>query len=264
MRKIRLLAIAMAMLLTLCGTGFAQQAYVDLDARFSSQETYEYNGETYYLKNRVSTALVLCANLPEVEQDGAGSAEMILLLPIDDDSKTVTPVQFGTEMLASWLEGDEQEMTLGVIYAQAQTTQAGCEKLVEVLNALFPSNVIEQYALLDLRGLPVLDGIENDEINVTGEELIARLKNIKTLVEQEGGKDVNSMLGDMSGYIVTDMKSGAMMKIVDKVERYDRAGRTPFPVMEMPEETNEPLIPDLEAFGEMMLNIYYTDNSIWK
>jgi len=264
MKSIKLMAALLVVFFAMSQTVFAQQAYVDLDARFDNQETYEYNGETYYLKNRVSTTLVLCANLPEDGQEGAGSAELILLLPIDDDGKTIAPIQFSADMMLSWLEGDDREMTLGQMYAQAQSAQAGCEALMEAVNALFPSAVIEHYALLDLRSLPALDGIENTADNVTGEALIERMKTIKRQFEQDANADVNSMLNSLSGYIVTDMKSGAMMKIVDKADRYDRSPRMHFPLIETADESAAAAVPDLDAFGEIILSVYYTDTSLWK
>ena len=263
MRKRRFLAAIMIMLLALSQIAFAEQEYIDLEDRFSYKETYEYCGETYYLKNRVNTTLVLCANLSEDVQSGVGSAELILLLPVDDDSKTISPIQFEGNMLASWLEGEDQAKTLSQLFAEAESTEAACERLVEALNELFPSAVIEHYAVLDLRGLPVLDGVENDEVNVTGEALIERMKAIKRQIEQDGDINVNALLKDMSGYIITDMKSGAMMKVVDKADRYERAHRTPFPVIEPVEESEEPLMPELAAFDEIMLDIYYDDTSMW-
>ena len=166
-------------------------------------------------------------------------------------------------MLASWLEDAEQSETMGQIYTEALSAQDGCERMMEALNALFPSEVIDQYVLLDLSGLPVLDGIENDAFNVTGEQLIVRLKNIRQKIEADGTADVNAMLSELSGYIVTNMKSGAMMKIVDKADRYDRESRMAFPVMELQTEGEQMLVPDLAAFEGIMLDIYYDDTSLW-
>ncbi len=265
MRKIRMIAVALAMLLALCQTAFAEQAYVNLDERFGNEETYEFDGQTYYLKNRVKTTLVLCANLSEKPEEGVGKAEMILLVPVDDDSKTITPIQLNGNMLAAWLEGEEQGKTLAQLFAEAESAEAACARMVEAVNALFPTAVVEQYAALDLRGLPVLDGIENDETNVTGEALIERMKAIKATVEQSGDVNLNAMLSDLSGYIITDMKSGAMMKVVDKAERYDRVPRTMFPVVQTEGEieAEEPLNPDLSTFEEFMLGVYYDDTSMW-
>lgn len=264
MRKNRLLAALLAVLVLLGQWCFAEQEYVNLDERFSNQSTYQYDGETYYLKDRVKTTLVLCANVPDDPQAGAGSLELMVILPVDDDKKFITPVQFSPDMLLSWLEGDDQAKTLGQLFEETETPQAGCEQLVAALNALFPAEVIGQYAMLDLRGLSVLDGIANDETNTTGEALVERLRTIKREVEQ-GGDNINTMISELSGYIVTDMNSGAMMKVADKADRYDRSHRTPFPVVESGEEaeTDQPLIPDLEAFESMMLEIYYKDNGIW-
>lgn len=263
MRKIRFFAVVLAMLLVLCQAAFAEQQYVNLEERFDGQETYEYGEETYYLKNRVSTTLVLCANLSGEEQAAPKSAELIVLLPIDDGSKSISPIQLDVNMVASWLEGEDQANTLGQLFAEAESADAACVRLMEVLNGLFPTDVIGNYALLDLRGLPVLDGVENDENNVTGEALIDRLKAIKNQVEHNSATDINAMISDLSDYIITDMKSGAMMKVVDKVDRYDREARALFPVQETEPESVEPLVPELAVFEEMMIDIYYDESGIW-
>lgn len=263
MKKIKFCALVLALLMLLGQATVAEEAYVNLDDRFADVATYEHDGATYYMKDRVSTTLVMCANLFEDAAEGVGSAELILLLPIDDDAKTATPIQIEGSMRAAWLEGEDGEKTLSELFSEAEDAEAACAKLVEALNALFPSAVIEHYATLDLRGLPVLDGVENDETNVSGDALVERLKAVKAQAEQ-GAKDANSMLSALSSYIVTDMKSGALMKVVDKVDRYDRAHRTPFPVVEAAADAAEAALePDLDAFEEMMIGIYYDDTRMW-
>lgn len=270
MRKNR--AIALVAALALFGMHAAQASeYIDLEARFGDVESYEYNDVTYYKKDRVSTTLVMCANFSE---EGVGSAEMIVLLPIDDDAKTVAPIEIQANTIASWLEDAQQDETLMEIFAQSESAEDACVKMMDALNGLFPSAMIEHYMTLDLRGLPLLDGIENTEENVTGDALMARLRNIKSQVES-GAMSANSMLNSLSGYIVTDMKSGAMMKVVDKVDRYERSHRMPFPVLtdeiaqadendENAQEAQEQTLePDLDAFEQMMIDIYYQDTKIW-
>lgn len=263
MKERRFLAIVLAMLLMFSQVVFAEEAYVDLEARFDNVLTYEYNGVTHYMKDRVSTTLVLCANLSDETEAGAGSAELILLLPIDDDSRTSAPIQFDPGMTASWLEGENAEKTLGELFSEAENADAGSIGLMETINALFPAAVVEHYAVLDLRGLPKLDGIENDEANVTGEALVERLKAIKNMTEQDPEADLNSMLSALSGYIITDMKSGAMVKVVDKVDRYDRSSRVPFPVIVPEDETVTEILPDLTAFEDIMVGIYFDDTRAW-
>ena len=263
MKICRFLAIALTMILLVCQAAAAEETYIDLQERFGDVQTYEYEGATYYMKNRVSTTLVLCANLPPEGQTGAGNAELILILPIDDDAKTASPIQFDAGMTAGWLEGEDAGKTLGELYAQAENADEGSLRLMEAINALFPAAVIEHYALLDLRGLPNLDGIENTAENVAGEALVERLKAIKTATEANPDADLKGMLNALTGYIVTDMKSGAMIKVVDKVDRYDRSSRVPFPAAEQTDETIGAIYPDLDAFEAMMLEIYFTGDRAW-
>jgi len=260
MKRFRIIAAAL-MLLMLLMTAAAED-YVDLGDRFSDIPSYEYNGTTYYMKDRVNTTLVMCVNLND---DGmsAGTVELMLLLVIDDDAKTVTPIQLDPAMTVDWLEDGEETLTLGEIFSGAANADEGSIALIAALNALFPEDVIEHYALFDLRGLPVLDGIENDETNTTGEVLVDRLKAAKKAAEESGADDATDMLDSMSGYIITDMKSGAMMKVVDKVDRYDRPSRTYFPVLEPADENDTRVMGDMEAFEAIMIELYYETGSIW-
>lgn len=282
MRFNKILSMLLVLVFLIAQAAFAEGDYINLDERFGDVPTYEYNGTTYYMKDRVNTTLVMCANLEGFETEGIGAAELIVLLAIDDDSKKVLPIQFEGNTLASWVEGAEEEATLNDLFAAKTDATEGTQAMVDALNALFPSAVIENYAVLDVAGLPILDGVENNAENTSGEGLTERLRAIKGSVEQSSTSEMNGMLDSMSDYIVTNMKSGALLKVVDKTDRYDRSKRVPFPVVGQEEaeadvevETTEapveteipeiavPLQADLEAFMQLMLEFYYEDTKMW-
>ena len=279
MRLKKLLSMLLVLMLMLAQAAFAEETYVNLDERFGDVPTYEYEGKTYYMKDRVKTTLIMCANLDEYETEGVGSAELIILLAIDDDSKRVLPIQLDGDMIVSWVEGAPEGITLNELFAAKTDAAEGTLAMLDAMNALYPSAVINDYAVLDLEGLPLLDGVENTEENTSGDGLMERLRTIKGTVEQSSTSEMNDMLDSMSEYIVTNMKSGAMMKVVDKTDRYDRSSRVPFPVLgqeeaeaaseaEEAEATEapvsaEPLEADLEAFTQLMLEFYYEDTKMW-
>ena len=264
----RIIAMLAVAALTLSCFALAEDTYIDLESRFSDIPTYEYNGVTYYQKDRMTTTLILCAELPADGGQGAGRLEIVILLVTDDDNDTAVPIQLSANMRAAWLEGENGEKTLGELYASCETGEAGAAMLLETVNALFPEAVAEHFFLLDIAGLPILDGAANDDVNVTGEALVERLKKIYKGVES-GQSDANEMLSALSGYIYTGMKSGQLMKVVDKADRYDRSSRTPFPVIisdadAAAEAAAEAVLePDLAAFEEMMISIYYEENRPW-
>lgn len=271
----RLLSAALLLMMMFCSAGAAED-YVDLSDRFSDVVTFEYEDQTYYLKERVTTVLAACINADP--QDGA-TLELLLLLAVNDNAKTATLLQLDGAMPADWLEGESR--SLNEIFSAEDGLNAGCERMVSVLNGLFPSEIISGYIALDEAGLPLLDGIENDDENVTGDALVERLRAIKNGASDASTSELNDMLASLGDYIVTDMKSGALMKIVDKMDRYDVGHRIPMPVVgaeepqagsgEEPEEATdsapqadaEPPVLDADAFAALMIEIYFDDEPMW-
>jgi len=259
----RICAIIVLAVLCLCQTAFAEDSYIDLGSRFSDIATYDHNGVTYYIKGRVSTTLVLCADLNDDPSQGVGRLELVMLVAIDEDTDTVVPIQLLPGTVASWLDGEDGTKTVAQLFNEAESPQAACEKLLQTVNLIFPEDeMVEHYFMLDVSGLAILDGIDNDEFNTTGEALVERLKGVYNTIE-DGTGDPNEMLSSMSGYIHTDMKSGALMKVIDKCDRYDRSSRVPFPVLNSSDEAAVEFIADTEAFVELMLSVYYEDTKPW-
>ncbi len=259
----KIIAVILLILAVVSQVAFAQDTYIDLDARFSDIPTYEYNGTTYYFKSRVTTTLLLFAELPAEETAGADRLEMVLLLITDDDNDTAIPIQLDPNMKAGWLEGEDADKTLSELYSAAADAESGSVILLDAVNKLFPGEeVVEHYFLMDLNGLPLLDGIANNDTNLTGDPLIDRFKAIVKSVESGEG-DANEMLSDLSGYIYTGMKSGELVRVVDKAERYDRSSRMPFPVIAPGDDAALTVEADLEAFEKMMIELYYEDTRPW-
>ena len=263
MKKNRLFAAILALFMLIMQLPAIAEDYVDLSQRFDDIVTYDFDGTTYYMNSRVTTTLVMCVNIAEEGAEAIGSIELMILVVSDDDKRMIYPIQLDPSMAAAWLEGEAGDMTLEQIFAGAANADEGGMKLVEAINGIFPAPVCEHYAMVDLRGLPLLDGIENTRRNTRGDELVKRLKDIKAAAEQAGMDSINDILDKLSGYVITDMKSGAMMKVVDKVDRFDRTSRIYFPIQMPTGEPDEVYIPDLEAFEITMLELYFTTERSW-
>lgn len=80
--------------LILCVDAAAETVWGDLDARYANIPRIEYAGETWTLKNRITSILVLGA-AKEVDKDGTAQMKMELayIVVIDDDAKIITPIE---------------------------------------------------------------------------------------------------------------------------------------------------------------------------
>lgn len=207
----------------------------DLSERFGDVAVIMDGGIAYRVRSRISTVLVMgtvCEQDPEAPEES--TAELMYLLVLDDDTKTYTPVRLNSAMRVQWPGNESQpagEIQLRELYAKGENPNEGCELIVQALNGILPDELVSSYAALDLERLTVIDGIEPGDVYVE-EEYKGRLHAIKEQAEQSTTDEVNEMFNALSGYIVTDMKSGALMKIADKVDRYDGRPTVPLPVIE--------------------------------
>lgn len=240
-------------------TGSAE-TYGDLDARFSDVSKLEYNDVTYYMNNRMTTVLVMCA-AKNAENDAVMDApQLIVFLVIDDDAKYVYPLMLDRNTVQDWVEDETAGVSLAESFALGEDVEAGSLALVEVVNGLFPEPVIEHYAVFDAAGLTVLDGIENNEENIVQDVLLDRMRAVKAEYEAMPMADYQDLFSEMSDYITTDMKSGAMMKVIDKCDRYDRDHLAPLPMVE--DEAGTVCI-DKELLLQKIVDIYYNDEPLW-
>lgn len=260
----RFFAAALSLLLVIGIIPAFAEGYGDLSDRFSDVPSLEYNGATYHLNNRMSTILVMCVSLnggaePETP---ANALELAMLLVIDDDAKMVYPLMIDKDTIQDWAQIDDPETTLADVFAEDTDVNAGCVNMMNSVNGMFPEPFAEDYVVFDVSGLPLLDGIENNEENTGEEALLSRFRAVKDSYEQRPFGDLNDLFEEMSDYIITEMKSGALMKIVDKVDRYDVAPMTYLPVVRNEEGSDEIRI-DHETLLQMIIDIYYNDEPLW-
>lgn len=248
----RRIAAAVLILLLFCHGGWAED-YVDLNERFSGVTTFERDGATYYLKERLTTVLAACVG---VDAQGAPRLELTVLLTADDNAKTVTLWQLDGGMRAEWPEGAE---SLNAVLASGATPGEGLARVAAAVDGLFPAPVIDGYIALDVQGLPLLDGVENDGVNTSGDALVNRLRAIRDGASGASVNALSGMLTSLGDHVMTDMKSGALMKIADKADRYEVGHRIPLPVVGA-EDAPEL---DADAFAALMLETFFNDQSMW-
>ena len=93
---------------------------------------------------------------------------------------------------------------------------AGCQAAVEALQGAMPGVEIDDYACLNLQGIS--EGEEMDE-----QRLRERVSALRAEVETASSAEIQTLYKQMEPYITTNMKSGAMMKFLDKADRYERS-----------------------------------------
>lgn len=263
-----IVALVLVAVLAIGAIALAETDYIDLNDRFDNVLTYDYNGHTYYQKSRMTTMLAVAYNQEEasVEAGIIGDPELILLVIVDDNAKTVLPLQISATTVVDWMDAAGQEagipegISLRDLFGMEADIEAGTIALMNALNGMFPADFIEDYLAFDLNGLTVIDGIANDGSNNVGDALMQRLHVIKATVEESA--EATKLLSALSDYITSDMKSGALMKIADKVDRYDVATRMQLPALETAAE-DESVHLDRSAFDEWMVASFFDAESMW-
>ena len=122
----------------------------------ADQETVEVDGVTYRKKSRLTTILVM----------GAGQADFLRLVVLDDADKTVQQLQIDrdtmTPVTVLGLLGDRyepvtQQICLG--YAFGDGRQTSCEVTVEAAGNLLGGQTIDQYLAMGLDGISTLNDL---------------------------------------------------------------------------------------------------------
>lgn len=215
--KKKLLTVLMCLLVcaAMCA-GAVGETSADLAARFQ-EDTVERDGETYRLRKRLSSTLVVCTEAI----DGVATPGFMCILTTEDNEKVISVVYLDTRVLS----GDDVPATLSEVFVNAlpdADAKAAGAKLLETVNGLIGTPLVEDYLVFDIAGLDTIEGLP--ECDVTGLDSIdsmkARLKNAKTYAEALPSDDLTDLISAMSEYLATEMKSGALVKIADKAERY--------------------------------------------
>ena len=222
----RFLACWLAVLMLGVCTAHAETERGDLSARFGGEVVLTHQDTEYQVRKRLTNVLFMGMELDEETQKY--EAVMLILLSLDDNQKLMTPIMLdcmkecvsaaedvSAENVLDEEALTEENATLGTVISRYEDVKEGAEALVSEVNALLPDALIEDYLALDLAGLKLLDGREDAEYE-------ARMRAIASQFTDVSNGDINRLLEELSPYLITDMKSGALMKVVDKSERYER------------------------------------------
>lgn len=273
MKRIISLLLILLMLLSLCHA--EENAQADLQARFGGQATLEYNGTSYAVKKR-NTTMMICAC-----QDGR--LQLCYLLAVDDNALRMVPIRLSIGAAGEAFGGK----SLSHVYLLNQPPEdesisqadADAMRLLSAVNQLFPEPLIESYLLINAEGLNQFDGgWEDDPALPADENLKNRIKAIGKAAMNASSSEQMDMVEKMSPYLVTDVKTGTLVKIADKAKRYEIVETQWFPgmdVLQTPAETPDGDLPvptdtlrvtpyqlDEEALMALLLEYFY-DETMW-
>ena len=201
------------MLMMLCAAASAETDRGDLSQRFGSETVLTHQETEYRQRKRMTNVLFM--GLEKNEEEQTYETVMMIVLAIDDNRKLITPIMLDCTREIDSLSEEETRVTLGTVISSCEDVKEGALQTVEALNTMFPAATITDYIALDLAGLSLMDG-KNDA------DYESRMRAIAGRYTDFSVGDMNKLLEELSPYLTTDMKSGAMMKVVDKTDRYER------------------------------------------
>ena len=243
--SVYLLLLALVLAFT-AGGALGESVRGDLTERFANVPQVEYGGETYYLRDRL-TVLMLTGILTDPE-DGAPRTDFVSVFVIDDNEKRITPIYIEGETSVAV---DDEIMPLREVYALGEDPKENCERMVEAVNALLGGELIGDYMAVDLEGITAVAAFSQ----LAGDTR-ERLHLLRVILEGIPSKQLNKMYGEISDYLVTEMKSGAVMRVIDKADRYEIAETLDLPVLPA-EAEGDALIPDAEKIRELVVDVFY-------
>lgn len=217
-RWTRWLCGALVCALTILGTGaLAETVRGDLSERFGMDTVLELEGVDYRLRKRMTSALVICVEHDETDALYIG---YMGVLSADDHTKTFSLVELQPNL--ALLVGDDYASLEATFAVEEEMEICGLLTLQQV-NALLSQEVVENYVVFDMAGLAQIEGLP--EVDLTGVEpggeTKQRLKGVLAHVENFSTSELANLMNELSDYLETDMKSGTMMKLMDKAERYE-------------------------------------------
>ena len=246
-RWLALFLIWMLALSLLPGAALGESERGNLEDRFADIiPQMEYNGETYYLRSRLSAVMV--TGVLSDEEDGLPRTDFAALFVIDDNQKRITPVYIDGRTV---VEVDGNSLPLREVYALGQDPARNCARMVAAVNGLLGGELVENYMAVDLEGITGLA-----EFSMLEGDARERLHLLRLALQGIPSKQLNQMYGAMSAYLTTDMKSGAVMRVIDKTDRYEIAGTVDLPVLPA-EAEGDPLEPDATRILELVIDLFF-------
>lgn len=198
-------------------TGIAETVEGDLSDRYQNEIVFEHNGVNYRLKRRATFALVICVDNASTDKfDGYFG-----ILAVDDNTKSISVIELDSRVTVSL---ESEIYRLSDAYLSGSDMHEGSQMVITLLNQVLPYDILDHYIVFDMDGLDVLSGY-SDFDNAEYENAAnakQKIRFAKNYVETLPSEQLSKLFEHASGYIKSDLKSGAIMKLADKAEKYER------------------------------------------
>ena len=166
MRRLLSFVITILLFASVATLALSENTDEELSERFKTN-TIEYNGVTYRPRSRIETILILGTDMREgtdpTSIHSQIQADFLMLLAIDDDRKTVTPIRINRDTMctipAQMLSGDfrEGEGQIAIAFSSSTSLVQGCELTAQAVSNLFNGIRIDHYYSLNMDGIGALN-----------------------------------------------------------------------------------------------------------
>lgn len=157
------------MALMIAGAACAQTVRGDLNERFAGVPSIEHEGTVYRLKARVDAVLLMGVDRRVQEKTAfrkGGQADFLLLLAIDDENKTVTPIEINRDTMTDVTVLSVLGQVNGTRYAQIALSHAfgdggirSCELTAQAVGGLLLDTPIDEYLSMSMDGIAQLNDL---------------------------------------------------------------------------------------------------------
>lgn len=253
------LCVVLLIIGMIAGRAGAETERGDLQERFGNVLKIEYDGVSYQMRNRLTTLLGMAIS---TDKQGVRRADFAVLLVVDDNRKTMTVIEISPDTLvqvSSFEKEQEWNMRFADAYAMGDAPDENCLRMLQEANELLGQEaLIEHYLAFDMEGVKVIGGEETAQGDTKTQ--LRALKDMLMQMSTEDISDTYSLLGD---YIITDLKSGAVVKIIDKADRYEILPTQVLPGIETNAgEAGTVILPDEGEILKTVIGAFF-EESVW-
>jgi len=260
MRK-TLMRLCLVLLLIgmIAGCAGAETERGDLQERFGNVLKIEYEGVDYQLRNRLTTLLGLAVS---TDEQGVSRADFAVVLVVDDNRKTMTVIDVSPDTLvqvSSFEAEQEWNMRFADAYAVGSDPDENCLRMVQEINELLGQEaLVEHYLAFNMEGVKVIGGEEMAQGDTK-----TQLKALKDMLMQMSTDELSDTYALLGDHIITDLKSGAVVKIIDKADRYEILPTLALPGIETDAgEAGTVILPDEGEILKMVIEAF-CEESVW-
>lgn len=171
--------LCVVLMLALFATAAAENDWSSISDRFAEVPNLEYQGQVYHMRDQLTTILFMGVDRREQVTDtnrtaGGGQADFLMLMVIDDERNTITPIMINrdtmTEITLIDIYGDESGDYVAQIclsHGFGNGREQSCELTVRAVSNLLKNLPIDHYVAMGMDGIAAFnDAIGGVEVTL--------------------------------------------------------------------------------------------------